>query len=75
MNVEREIEEIKGTLRILDEKVGEITRSIRAYVDHETERRVEEGLDGFQERIERRLSELESRIERLDNTVEGKNEP
>jgi len=75
MSFEREIEEIKDTLKILDEKVGAITRSIRAYVDHETEKRVEEGLDEFQKRIGRRLSGLESRIETLEMSVEGKKLP
>ena len=75
LDLEREIEDIRGTLRILDEKVGEITRSIRAYVDHETDRRVEAGLDEFQERVRERLLGLESRIEALERHIKGKREP
>ena len=68
MNFEKEIEEIKYTLKILDEKVGEITRSIRAYVDCQMEKAVEAGLDEFQQRIGRRLSGLENRIETLEKS-------
>jgi len=72
MNLEREIEEIGQTLKILDAKVGEITRSIRAYVDYVVEKRMEEGFDEFQQRIGRRLSSVESRIEDLEKDVEEK---
>jgi len=72
MNLEREIEEIGQTLKILDAKVGEITRSIRAYVDYVVEKRMEEGFDEFQQRIRRRLSSVESRIEDLEKDVEEK---
>ena len=70
MDFDKEIEEIKSTLRILDEKVGEITRSIRAYVDYLTEKRVEEELDPFRQRIGQRLSGMESRIESLEHRGE-----
>jgi len=66
MNFEKEIEEIKYTLKILNEKVGEITRSIRAYVDYQVEKGVEERLEEFQQGIGQRLSGLESRIETLE---------
>jgi hypothetical protein len=70
MGVEQEIGEIKQTLKILDERVGEITRSIRAYVDFLTEKRVEEELAPFQERIGRQLAGLESRLVSLTKRVE-----
>ncbi len=75
MDVEKDIEEIRGALRILDEKVGEITRSIRAYVDFETEKRVEEGFEEFEERLGRRISGLENRIDMLERRVKEKSIP
>ncbi len=75
VNLDTEIEEIKQTLKILDEKVGEISRSIRAYVDFLTEKRLEEGLDEFQQRNDRRFSGLENRIEVLEKSAEGKKLP
>ncbi len=75
MDFEKEVEEIKYTLKILDNKVGEITRSIRAYVDYQTESRVEEGLEELQQRIERRLSSLESRIKTLERNGQGESTP
>jgi hypothetical protein len=75
LDLEREIGDIRSTLRILEEKVGEITRSIRAYVDHETDRRVEAGLDEFQERVGQRLLGLQSRIEALEMHIKGKRQP
>lgn len=70
--METEIGEIRDTLKTLDEKVGEVTRSIRAYVDYVTEKRLEEGFEGFEQRRGRRLSGLESRIETLEKRVGGK---
>lgn len=75
MDFEKDVEEVKRTLRILDEKVGEITRSIRAYVDFQTEKRVEEGFEAFQERLGQRISGLENRIETLERRVKAKQVP
>ena len=74
MDFEREVEDIRSTLRILDRKVGEITRSIRAYVDFQMEKRMDEAFDEFQERLGRRLSGLESRIETLEKRRPRKRE-
>jgi LPS O-antigen subunit length determinant protein (WzzB/FepE family) len=75
VDANKEIEEIRDTLRILDEKVGEVSRSIRAYVDFLTEKRLEEGLEEFQEQITRRLAGLESRIEALEKTAGENKQP
>ena len=75
MDFEKDIEEVKRTLSVLDEKVGEITRSIRAYVDFQTEKRLEEGFEEFQERLGRRISGLENRIEMLERRVKAKSAP
>jgi len=72
MSFEKDMEEVKRTLSILDEKVGEITRSIRAYVDFQTEKRMGEGFEEFQERLGRRISGLENRIEMLEQRVKAK---
>ena len=75
MDFEKDIEEVKRTLSVLDEKVGEITRSIRAYVDFQTEKRLEQGFEEFQERLGRRISGLENRIEMLERRVKAKSAP
>ncbi len=75
MDFDKEIEEIKQTLRILDERVGEISRSVRAYVDFLTEKRLEEGVEEFQQRVERRISTLESRVKILEGNTEGQKRP
>lgn len=75
MDVMKDIEDIRGSLRILDEKVGEITRSIRAYVDFQTEKRVEEGFEEFEDRLGRRISGLESRIDVLEAHAKAKSIP
>jgi len=75
MDFDKEIEEIKQTLRILDERVGEISRSIRAYVDFLTEKQLEEGVEEFQQRVERRISTLESRVKILEGNAEGQKRP
>jgi hypothetical protein len=75
MDVKKDIEEIRGALRILDEKVGEITRSIRAYVDFQTEKRMEEGFEEFEERLGRRIARLENRIDMLERHVKAESIP
>jgi len=75
MDVEKDVEEIRGALRILDEKVGEITRSIRAYVDFQAEKRVEEGFEAFEERFGRRISRLENRMDVLEAHMKAKSMP
>jgi LPS O-antigen subunit length determinant protein (WzzB/FepE family) len=75
MDFEKDIEEVKRTLSILDEKVGEITRSIRAYVDFQTEKRLEEGFEDFQERLGQRVSSLENRVEMLERGLKAKSVP
>jgi LPS O-antigen subunit length determinant protein (WzzB/FepE family) len=74
VDLEKAIGETTQTLKVLDEKVGEITRSIRAYVDYLTEKRVEEELDEFQQRIGRRFSDLEKRIELLEKCLRRRRE-
>ncbi len=72
MDFDQEIGEIKDTLRILDEKVGQISRSIRAYVDFLTEKRLEQGFGKLQQEIGQRLLGLESRVESLERSLTEK---
>ena len=69
MNADGEIEGIKYTLRILDEKVGELPCSIRVYVEYLVERRAQERLDEFHRHLEEGPSELESRLWSLEKRV------
>lgn len=72
MDFDQEIGEIKDTLRILDEKVGQISRSIRAYVDFLTDKRLEQGFGKLQQEIGQRLLGLESRVESLERSLTEK---
>lgn len=72
MDFDQEIGEIKDTLRILDEKVGQISRSIRAYVDFLAEKRLEQVFGELQQEIGQRLLGLESRVESLERSLTEK---